>query len=261
MRNRKKRKYFLSLTLTLMLACACSCLKAGEAAASDRAIETVYLGAPKHVWWENDTLGKWSPVTGAHEYQVKLYLADNVDRDEENPRSFDPEAEGLEAVMTRRTTDTSCDFSEYMNDLHVYFFAVRAVPRVSEQAYVISGSWIASLDMDFRERTVQGITGGKWRNYLEGSRYEDADGQFLPGGWQLIAGYWYLLDENGFRLTGWQTTEDGRYYLGTDGKMATGWFLWEDAWYYADPDGRLHGGKVMTQPGIWYELDEDGRLV
>lgn len=240
MRNRKKKKYFLSLTLTLMLACACSCLKAGEAAASDRAIETVYLGAPKHVWWENDTLGKWSPVTGAHEYQVKLYLADDVDRDEENPRSFDPEAEGLEAVMTRRTADTSCDFSEYMNDLHVYFFAVRAVPRVNEQAYVVSGSWIASLDMDFRERTVRGITGGKWRNYLEGSRYEDADGQFLSGGWQLIAGYWYLLDENGFRLTGWQTTEDGRYYLGTDSKMATGWFLWEDAWYYADPDGRLH---------------------
>ena len=52
--------------------------------ASDKAVETVYLGTPAHVWWENDTTGKWSSVAKTHEYQVKLYIADNVDRDEEN---------------------------------------------------------------------------------------------------------------------------------------------------------------------------------
>lgn len=251
----------LKLALGLALACAVPGPGAGQAMASDKAVEMVYLGEPKHVWWESDTLGKWSAVSKAHEYQVKLYIADSVDRDEENWRSFDPEDQGLEAVMTRRTSDTSCDFSEYMNDLHSYFFVVRATPKVSEQAYVVSGGWTASPDVDFREKPSRGITGGKWRNYLEGSRYEDADGQFLPGGWQLIEGYWYLLDQDGYRLTGWQTAEDGRYYLGTDGRMAIGWFVWEDAWYYAGADGRLQSGRVMTQPGVWYEVDEEGRLV
>ena len=57
--------------------------------ASDKAVETVYLGTPAHVWWETDTTGKWSSVAKTHEYQVKLYIADNVDRDEENWRKVD----------------------------------------------------------------------------------------------------------------------------------------------------------------------------
>lgn len=259
--DRKKGKRFLSLAVSLVLACAGSGLGAGEARASDKAVETVYLGEPKHVWWESNTLGRWTPVARAHEYQVKLYLADWVERDEENLRSFDSEAEGLEAVMTRRTSDTSCDFSEYMNDLHSYFFVVRATPRVSEQAWVVNGSWTASPDVDFREKPSRGITGGTWRNYLEGSRYEDGDGEFLPEGWHLIEGFWYLLDEKGYRLTGWQSVEGTRYYLGTDGKMATGWFLLEDDWYYAKADGSVEGGRVMTEPGMWYELDENGKLI
>lgn len=243
----------------LVFACAGSFLGAGRAEASDHAVETIYLGEPKYVWWESDTMGKWSSVSKAHEYQVKLYISDNVNRDEENWRWFDEEDEELEAVMTRRTSDTSCDFSEYMKAPHSYFFVVRATPKISELAYVESGSWIASPDMDFKEKPSPGITGGKWRNYLEGSRYEVENGQFLPGGWHRIEGYWYLLDEDGYRLTGWQSLEDGNYYLGTDGRMATGWFVIEDTWYYAGSDGRLQSGQVMTEPGIWYDLDEEGR--
>ena len=56
--------------------------------ASDKAVETVYLGAPAHVWWETDTTGKWSSVSKAHEYQVKLYIADSVDRDEDDWRKY-----------------------------------------------------------------------------------------------------------------------------------------------------------------------------
>ena len=257
----KWRKVTSIWLCVLALAWFGSSLGAGLVQASDRAVETIYLGEPKHVWWESDTLGKWSAVSKAHEYQVKLYIADNMDRDEDTWRTFDEEDEGMEAVMTRRTSDTSCDFSEYMDDLHSYFFVVRATPKVNEQAYVVSGRWIASPDVDFREKPSRGITGGKWRNYLEGSRYEDANGQFLTSGWQLIEGYWYLLDGDGYRLTGWQTVDSVRYYLGTDGRMATGWFVWDDAWYYADSDGRLQSGRVMTQPGVWYELDENGRLM
>lgn len=232
--------------------------------ASDKPVDTVYLGTSKHVWWETDTLGKWSSISKAHEYQVKLYVADYVDRDEENWRTIDFDDESMldaECVMSKRTSDTSCDFSEYMNDLHSYFFVVRATPKVSEQAYVEAGDWVASQNVDFRGTTVQGITEGKWRNYLEGSKYEDGDGNFLTGGWQLIKGNWYLLDASGYRLMGWQDAEGKRYYLSeTDGRMTTGWIVWNDAWYYMGKDGSMQTGWVMPLPGKYYYLYEDGTM-
>lgn len=228
--------------------------------ASDKAVEQVYLGEPKYVYWESDTVGRWSPVSKAHEYQVKLYLADNVDRDEENWRAVDWENEEMEAVMTRRTSELTCDFSDYMNDLHSYFFVVRATPKISEQAYVTAGEWVASPDMDFRGQEVQGITEGKWRNYLEGTQFEDVDGTPLGGGWHRIKGSWYLFDENGYRQTGWQTVDGDRCYLKEDGRAATGWFVYGDDWYYADSDGRVQTGWVMDQPGKYYYLKEDGTM-
>lgn len=231
--------------------------------ASDKAVETVYLGEPKHVWWETDTIGKWSSVKKAHEYQVRLYIADDFDweEDDENIISFEAlEEAGAEAVMTKRTSDTYCDFSEYMNDLHSYIFLVRATPKVSEQAYVADGDWAASKELDFRGKQVQGITTGKWRNYLEGSRYEDEDGEFLSGGWQLIRGCWYYLNEEGYRQTGWQLIDGCYYYLGEFGQMTTGWFVWEDNWYYANKDGQMQTGWVMPEPGHYYYLNEDGTM-
>lgn len=228
--------------------------------ASDKAVEQVYLGEPKYVYWESDTVGRWSSVSKAHEYQVKLYLADNVDRDEENWRAVDWENEEMEAVMTRRTSELTCDFSDYMNDLHSYFFVVRATPKISEQAYVTAGEWVASPDMDFRGQAVQGITEGKWRNYLEGTQFEDGDGNPLGEGWHRIKGGWYLFDENGYLQNGWQTVDGDRYYLKEDGRAATGWFVYGDDWYYADSDGRVQTGWVMDQPGKYYYLKEDGTM-
>lgn len=228
--------------------------------ASDQEVEQVYLGEPKYVYWETDTVGRWSSVSKAHEYQVKLYLADNVDRDEENWRAVNWEDEELEAVMTKRTSELTCDFSDYMNDLHSYFFVVRATPKISEQAYVTAGEWVASPDMDFRGQAVQGITEGKWRNYLEGTQFEDVEGNPLGGGWHLIKGSWYLFDENGYRQTGWQTIDQDRYYLNENGRMSVGWFAYEDNWYYADSDGRMQTGWIMDQPGKYYYLNEDGTM-
>lgn len=256
------RNKIISFLFLAILAAVSTIAPAKKTLASDKAVETVYLGTPEHVWWETDTQGKWSSVKKAHEYQVKLYISDYADRDEENWRKFDPEDEGLEAVMTKRTSETSCDFSEYMNDLHSYFFVVRATPKISEQAYVVSGDWAASPDVDYRGSAVQGMTGGKWRNYLEGSRYEDADGNLLGGGWHLIQGDWYLMDENGYRMSGWQTADDGaRYYLGDDGRLATNWFVYDGEWYYAGKDGQIQTGWVMTKPGYYYYLDETGVML
>ena len=230
------------------------------ALASDKAVDWVYLGEPKYVWWETDTVGKWSSVSKAHEYQVKLYIADNIERDEDNWRKIDWDNEELEAVVTKRTGDQSCDFTEYMKDQHSYFFVVRATPKISEQGYVSSGNWVASPELDFKGQQVQGITEGKWRNYREGSKFEAVDGNELGGGWHLIRGTWYLFDENGCRLNDWQSMDGSRYYLGTDGRMATGWFVYGDNWYYADKSGVIQTGWVMDQPGKYYYMYEDGTM-
>lgn len=228
--------------------------------ASDYAVETIVLGEPEHVWWETDTVVKWSSVKNAREYQVKLFIADNADRDEENWKAVDFEDEGLETAAVIRTSSTSYDFSQYLDDLHTYFAAVRAVPQVKEQAYVQAGGWVGSPDVDFREKQVMGTTGGRWRNYLEGSRYQTEDGAYLTEGWQLIEGDWYLLDENGYRLCGWQNVDGARYYLGEDGRMASGWFVFENNWYYADDTGKMVTGWVMDKPGEYYYLQEDGTM-
>ena len=56
------------------------------------------------------------------------------------------------------------------------------MPQVKEQAYVQAGGWVGSPDVDFREKQVMGTTGGRWRNYLEGSRYQTEDGAYLTEG-------------------------------------------------------------------------------
>lgn len=241
-----------------------------HAYASDKAVETVYLGTSKHAWWDTDTVGRWNSVSKAHEYQVKLYLADDLDLDADGEdggavtltdSKLNELTQDAECVMMKRTTQTSYDFSPYMKDLYTYVFVVRAVPKLSEQQYVKSGDWIVSPTADFKENQVQGITGGKWRNYLEGTKYETEDGTFLAGGWQRIQGVWYLFDEKGYRLSGWQTVDGVRYYLNEEnGMLATGWFVWGDNWYYADKTGAVQTGWIMDQPGKYYYLNEDGTM-
>lgn len=241
-----------------------------HAYASDKAVETVYLGTSKHAWWETDTVGKWSSVSKAHEYQVKLYLADDLDLDVDDEEDgavtltdakLNELTQDAECVMMKRTSQTSYDFSLYMKDLHTYLFVVRAVPKLSEQQYVKAGDWTVSPVADFKENQVQGITGGKWRNYLEGTKYETEDGNFLTGGWQRIQGVWYLFDENGYRLSGWQNVDGVRYYLDEEsGMLATGWFVWNENWYYADRSGAIQTGWIMDKPGKYYYLNEDGTM-
>lgn len=247
-------RFLMTVVMAVMIPCV-------PIYASDKEVETVWLGSPSHVWWDTETVGTWSTVKKAHEYQVKLYISDDVDRDEDNWRETDVDGLGLEAVAVFRVTENQCDFTEYMNDLHTYFFTVQASPRLNEQAYVIAGEKVASPDTDFKGRSVLGITTGKWRNYLEGSRYEVEEGIYLTGGWQLIRGSWYYLDENGYRVSGWHWIDDDRYYFDEYGKMQKNWIFLDESWYYADSSGVIQTGWIMTEPGCYYYLDETGRML
>ncbi len=268
MKEKKRIFRLFAAALAFCLAAAWPFMPQSVAYASDKDVEVTTLGTPSHAWWQTDTIAQWHSVTHAHEYQVKLYLADDVDLDyDEKDREWVYEYYGnddnpLDAVAVVRTGNTSYDFSQYMKDGHSYFYMVRATPRVSEQAYVKNSDWRISPEVDYRGKTVQGITTGKWRNYLEGSRYDVGDGyrEFLDDGWQLIYGKWYYLANGGYRQSGWLAIDGNLYYLDENGIMATGWFYLDDSWYYTDKSGAIQTGWVMPLPGKYYYLYEDGRL-
>ncbi len=267
MKAKKRSSVFIAAALAFCLAAAELFVPGLISYASDKDIEVTTLDTPSHAWWQTDTIAKWNSVRHAHEYQVKLYIADDVDLDFDDDTGnwgyeYDGDDDPLEAVAVVRTADTSYDFSKYMKDGHSYFFMVRATPKVSEQAYVNNGKWKISPEIDNRGKTVQGITTGQWRNYLEGTRYDVGDGyrEFLDDGWQLIYGKWYYLANGGYRQSGWLALDGNLYYLDEKGVMATEWFYLDDSWYYADSGGVIQTGWVMTVPGKYYYFYEDGRM-
>ncbi|MFR5733629.1 MAG: hypothetical protein ACLUD2_18580 [Clostridium sp.] len=65
--------------------------------------------------------------------------------------------------------------------------------------------------------------------------YQSEAGSYLGAGWQRIEANWYLLDDQGYRLTGWQERDGKPLLPGYEtGELATGaGFVWNDNWYYA----------------------------
>lgn len=230
--------------------------------ASDKAVEIITLGESEHVRWESDTVGSWFSVDEAKEYQVKLYRADFVARDEEDLQNFDWDEAEDEVVMVKRTTSQRINFTEYMRDGYSYFFAVRAVPTLNEQAIVKSGNWVASADVDLRGQEIIGLFGGTWRYFSEGTKYEVEEGIFTEGGWTLIVGDWYFFDELGYRMTGAQYIDGKSYFLDEEGVLQMGWLQFGENWYYADSDGVLQANCwIEYLPGEYYFLGSDGRWI
>ncbi len=107
----------------------------------------------------------------------------------------------------------------------------------------VSGQWIKNSD-------------GRWW-------YRHADGTYTRGGWEYIAGQWYLFDAAGWMLFGWQQVGGTWYYLGTadDGAMKTGWQQIGGAWYYLGSanDGAMKTGWQKIGE-YWYFFLVDGRM-
>ncbi|MDY3121375.1 N-acetylmuramoyl-L-alanine amidase family protein [Clostridiaceae bacterium 68-1-5] len=109
----------------------------------------------------------------------------------------------------------------------------------------VSGQWIKNSD-------------GRWW-------YRHADGTYTRGGWEYIAGQWYLFDAAGWMLFGWQQVGGTWYYLGTadDGAMKTGWQKLGNFWYYLGDanDGSMKSGWQQIM-GTWYYLGDanDGSM-
>ncbi|MFR5601905.1 MAG: hypothetical protein ACLTKI_05915 [Lachnospiraceae bacterium] len=199
------------------------------------------LGEPEWIRWDGTT-AVWDSVSKASQYQVKLY------EDEEDSE-----------VIVKLTVDTNrADLGSYMENGVDYYVSVRAVAKMSQSGYVTDGQWVDSPVLQGVDR---GYTGGKWRNYQAGNRYETETGAYLGAGWQRVEGSWYYMDQNGYTRSGWLPLEDATYYLSENGSMMTGWQELDGSWYYFQEDGAMKTGWLMTQPGQWYYFDETGKML
>lgn len=201
----------------------------------------VWLDSPEDAGWSisNRMKAVWKKVEYATGYQLRLY------RDDSYLRTID-------------VTGVSKDLSEYMGKEGNYYYEIRAVGRTDNEAkYRKSSDYIVSSDHLLDDL---GDTDGDWKNYAEGKKYVNENGETLTSQWQKIVGQWYYFDENGYMATGWKMVGNKWYYLGSDGKMVTGWKQIDGKWYFLDADGAMATGWRQTSPGVWYYLKQDGTM-
>ena len=98
---------------------------------------------------------------------------------------------------------------------------------------------------------------GVW--YLDnyGWWYQNDDGSYPAGTWQLIDGYWYYFDNYGYMKTGWLLDNGYWYYLLDSGAMVTGWLLDNGCWYYLTDYGFMVTGWQYAG-NDWYYFNDAG---
>jgi len=103
----------------------------------------------------------------------------------------------------------------------------------------------------------QESTSGTWKNTEQGWKYIK-DGQYVTG-WNLINGYWYLMDSTGIMETGWQQVNGVWYLLNNNGPMAINWKQINGYWYLLNNDGAMITGWQQVY-GKWYYLYSNGSM-
>lgn len=201
------------------------------------------LEAPETAEWSTsvETKATWDKVENANGYQVRLYFND-------------------EYIKTIDSKTTRIDLADYMTTEGWYHFEVRAV--VENKNGVKDPDWESSDYTSSEAQKIEnlGNTDGTWKNYVDGKKYQKADGSLVKSQWYRILGKWYCFDDEGYMVTGWKKDGNNWYYLNSEGTMETGWLLDGTKWYYLDEDGVMKTGWFMANPGQWYYLNADGSM-
>ena len=86
--------------------------------------------------------------------------------------------------------------------------------------------------------------------------YVDANGKYVPQGWQSNSKGWWYVDGPGFVKSDFRTISGHTYYFGADGYMVTGWKKINNAWYYFNGSGYMLKGWLKDK-NKWYFFDDD----
>jgi len=212
--------------------------------------------------WDNSTLGKAKWEASANDsgvYDVYCYRGE------------------LMVKKLEKYQGNYYNFYPYMTKAGDYTFKVRAaIPSGKENSGAYASDYNNSSVLTIAQNQVSngqgqtksdelngtaGISGGN-TNYPNGTGNEnvagwvtDATGTYFryPSGviakncWIEINGNFYLVDENGRRLTGWQINPSKTNWFYMDpstGIMKTGWFRDGQYWYYLEPEGSAKGMRI-----------------
>lgn len=99
-----------------------------------------------------------------------------------------------------------------------------------EDAYTYYKDTQTLNELEKSKATAEGypsVSGGKWRYYAQGGRYQlaDEDGNYIEGsyyttpGWLLADGSWYYIGADGYSVRGAQTIDGVEYQFDEYGKM------------------------------------------
>jgi len=98
---------------------------------------------------------------------------------------------------------------------------------------------------------------GTWQADGAGWWYQNDDGSYPVGSWQLIDGSWYHFNGSGYMQTGWVADGGYWYYMDPSGQMHTGWLADGGYWYYFNFSGTMATG-VQVIDGITYTFASSG---
>ena len=76
------------------------------------------------------------------------------------------------------------------------------------------------------------VYGAQWKQDSTGWWYEQDNGSYPAGGWELISGNWYYFNGSGY--------------------MQTGWIESNGEWYYCAPTGEMLHDTTQTIDGVSY---------
>ena len=100
----------------------------------------------------------------------------------------------------------------------------------------------------------------KWIKDRGGYWYRHEDGGRTINDWEVIDGYRYHFDGNGYRQTGWYEENGWKFYLGQYGKAAIGYVRVGSYYYLFDEVGAMQTGW-RTVNGRQYFFDDSGHRI
>lgn len=226
------------------------------------------LAKPQRVYLDGNSVVKWSKVSGANRYNVKITY------DEEytyNPTSstsdmtlYVDEGEDEERYNGKNRSITvnepQIDAADYIgiDEIKDVKFLITAMPSSAR-----SSSYLSSEAVEFtaEQGSVESSTnvGSVTTNKAGDMVYIDGSGDYITG-WQDLNGAWYYFENSGKAATGWKQIEKRWYYFGADNKMVTGWAEINGFWYYLNDGGDDIYGAMLTSTheinGVSYYLND-----
>ena len=211
------------------------------------------LAKPQRIYLDGGSVVKWSKVSGASRYSVKISYDEEYTYNPESGNSDmtiyidegDDETRYRGKNQSFTVNENQVDVSDYIgiDELKDVKFYISAVAASSRSSYYLSSE---AVEFTAEQGQVESSTntGSVTTNKSGDMVFIDSGGSYISG-WQDINGAWYYFENSGSAASGWKQIDRRWYYFGADNKMCTGWIQLDGYWYYLnDSVGDVYGAML-----------------